>query len=112
MNDTTTTRERIADLLRHAAYSALHLSQLVGIPEHDVAEHLEHIDRSLPHRGERLEVQPPKCQACGFVFRERRRFSKPGSCPECRHTRITRPLFSIGPGPKTRPKKKTGGQEI
>jgi predicted Zn-ribbon and HTH transcriptional regulator len=71
------------------------LSQVVGRPEREVAEHLAHLERSLRHSDEELLVEPAQCLSCGFVFEERRRKSKPGSCPGCRNPRITRPLFSI-----------------
>ncbi len=75
--------------------TAKDLSGLVGISEKDVAGHLEHLERSLKAQGARLEVLPATCLACGFTFKERRRFTRPGACPECRATRIDPPAFRV-----------------
>ncbi|HVP29747.1 MAG TPA: transcriptional regulator [Myxococcota bacterium] len=90
-----TIRERLARLLREGPRTSRDLSRLAGIREHDVAEHLEHLARSLRARGERLEREPPACFECGFVFRERRRTTRPGHCPACRSVRISLPRFWI-----------------
>jgi predicted Zn-ribbon and HTH transcriptional regulator len=76
--------------------TARELSAAVGIPEKDVAEHLVHLEKSLKALGGRLEVLPAECLACGFVFRDRKRFTRPGACPECRATRIDPPAFRLG----------------
>jgi hypothetical protein len=76
-------------------FTARELSARVGISEKDVAGHLEHLEKSLRAGGAALEVLPAECLACGFVFRERKRLSRPGSCPECRSTRIDPPAFRI-----------------
>jgi predicted Zn-ribbon and HTH transcriptional regulator len=73
--------------------TARELSGAVGIPEKDVAEHLAHLEKSLKASGGRLVVLPAECLACGFIFRERKRFTRPGACPECRATRIDPPAF-------------------
>lgn len=75
--------------------TARELSALVGIPEKDVAGHLEHLEKSLKAGGASLDVLPAECLACGFVFRDRKRLTRPGSCPECRSTRIDPPAFRI-----------------
>jgi transcriptional regulator len=90
-----TMREALRRALRAGRATARDLSGEVGIREKDVAEHLEHLARSLEHRGERLVVEPAACLACGYVFRERSRLSRPGACPECRSTRIDPPVFRI-----------------
>ncbi|HLL00613.1 MAG TPA: transcriptional regulator [Myxococcaceae bacterium] len=79
-----------------AGLTARELSGAVGIPEKDVAEHLLHLDKSLKALGGRLEVLPAECLACGFVFRDRKRFTRPGACPQCRATRIDAPAFRLG----------------
>lgn len=95
----TTVRGALEEALAGAPESGLtakDLSGAVGIPEKDVAGHLEHLDKSLRALGGRLQVLPAECIACGFVFRDRKRFSRPGSCPSCRSTRIDPPAFRIG----------------
>lgn len=90
-----TVREAIARVLRRGRATAHDLSAEVGVRERDVAEHLAHLARSLPRRGERLAVDPALCVACGFAFERRERLTRPGACPECRSTRIDAPVFRI-----------------
>jgi hypothetical protein len=90
-------REALRRALREAPATARDLSVLAGIREKDVAEHLAHLSRSLPHRGERLVVEPASCMACGYAFAGRTRLARPGACPRCRSTRIDPPVFRIEP---------------
>jgi predicted Zn-ribbon and HTH transcriptional regulator len=80
--------------LRDGWVTAMDLSQLLGIPEKDVAGHLDHVERSLDHTDERLVCELPRCLGCGFEF-TRQRFGRPGKCPRCRDRRVTRPRFCI-----------------
>lgn len=93
-----TAREALRRVLRESAGTAKELSAAVGIREKDVTEHLEHLRRSGEHRGEELVVEPASCIACGHVFRDRSRLTRPGACPRCRSTRIDPPVFSIRGG--------------
>lgn len=77
--------------------TARELSTRVGISEKDVADHLVHLEKSLKAQGLRLEVLPASCISCGFTFKERKRLSRPGACPECRSTRIDPPAFRVTP---------------
>jgi hypothetical protein len=90
-----TIRQQLREVLLGEAVTARDLSGLVGVREKDVAKHLTHLSRSLARRGERLEVTPASCIACGFGFRSRERLSRPGACPRCRSTRIDPPVFRI-----------------
>lgn len=89
-----TVREALREALlaSGAPLTTLELSQLVGVPHRQVAEHLEHLERS--EQGV-LEVLPARCVACAFVFRERNRFAKPSRCPTCRSERIEPPRFRL-----------------
>lgn len=90
-------RQSLREVLLAGEATARDLSRLVGIPEHDVAGHLEHLERSLRRSPERLVVEPSVCLACGFAFthRERHRYTRPGRCPECHSRRISLPAFRI-----------------
>jgi transcriptional regulator len=89
--------------LRDALYLALlngpetirELSIRIGAREKDLLGHLEHLERSLTHSGERLVVLPARCLGCDYVFEERTRLGKPGKCPACKSTRITLPRFLV-----------------
>jgi predicted Zn-ribbon and HTH transcriptional regulator len=93
---TATVRQRIAEALRAAPATAKDLSRAVGVPEHEVAGHLEHLARSLRARGEALVMTPPECLDCGFGFRRRERTTRPSQCPRCGSRRITLPEFRVG----------------
>jgi predicted Zn-ribbon and HTH transcriptional regulator len=90
-----TVRDALGAALREAPATARELSARVGVRERDVAQHLEHLARSLEHRGERLEVAPASCVECGFRFRSRERLTRPSACPACRSSRIDPPTFRI-----------------
>jgi transcriptional regulator len=95
----TTVRAALEAALRaapEAGLTARELSAAVGISEKDVAGHLAHLQKSLQAAGEHLEVLPAECLACGFVFRDRKRLTRPGACPQCRATRVDPPAFRAG----------------
>ncbi len=92
-----TVRETLRKALREGSATARDLSAVAGVREKDVAEHLQHLARSLPHDGERLVVEPASCIACGYAFGDRGRFTRPGACPRCRSTRIDPPAVRIEP---------------
>jgi len=90
-----TTRHAIIEALRGAELSVKEISAMVGIPEKAVYSHLEHIKRTLHAEGRVLVVRPSECRKCGFVFRKRERFTKPGKCPACKGTSMEEPVFRI-----------------
>jgi transcriptional regulator len=90
-----TLRQRMTDLLQSQEADALELSQALGITEKEVYAHLGQIRRSAAAAAAELVVTPSACLACGFVFAERGRLTRPGRCPRCRHTRVSRPAFRI-----------------
>jgi len=93
-----TVRGELERLLREAPRTARDLSREAGIPERDVYAHLPHVERSVRARGGRLEIEPARCLACDFTFRERRRFARPGRGPVCKERRLTLPRFSVREG--------------
>jgi len=97
-----TIRSSLREALRAGPIGTHELSARIGISEKDVAAHLEHVARSLRSSGERLHVEPARCLACGFIFRERTRLSRPSRCPVCRSQRLDPARFAIS-GPRQRP---------
>ena len=89
-----TIRQRMIRLLEQETMTARELSKALRISEKEVVAHLDHAAKSV-QPPKRLIIEASTCQQCGFVFRNRRRFSSPSRCPECRHEGITRPEFSI-----------------
>jgi predicted Zn-ribbon and HTH transcriptional regulator len=90
-----TIRELLEAELREGPATARELSQAVGIPEKEVADHLEHLQKSIEALGEKLVLHPAGCVACGYAFADRTRFKKPSRCPKCGRERIDPPAFSI-----------------
>jgi predicted Zn-ribbon and HTH transcriptional regulator len=88
-------RESIYKALLRGPVTARDLSRIVGIREHDVAQHLEHLKRSLKHRGQVLVIEPPTCLDCGFAFPHRDRYTRPSGCPKCRGRRLGLPRFRV-----------------
>jgi transcriptional regulator len=90
-----TLRQGMISLLRNEECGVRDISQALHVSEKEVGDHLAHIRRSLSASFQSLSIRPAACMACGFIFKERRRFSRPGRCPRCRQTRISMPRFSI-----------------
>lgn len=93
-----TVRQQIMEMLRGREMSAQDLSQAIGVKEREVEQHLPHVAASLTGRGERLVISPSRCLDCGYVFRERRRVTRPSRCPVCHGRRLDRPVFEIQGG--------------
>jgi predicted Zn-ribbon and HTH transcriptional regulator len=90
-----TIRSALRAALLAGPLTAREVSARVGIGEKEVAEHLEHLARSLRHSAERLLVEPTQCLACGFVFKERTRLGRPSKCPACKSQRLRPSQFQI-----------------
>lgn len=91
-----TTRQHLAQLLTGTLRSSRELAALAAIPERQVEDHLIHIVRSAARdRTRRFVLEPSACRDCGFIFRERRRLTRPSRCPRCRSEAITPPRYGI-----------------
>jgi predicted Zn-ribbon and HTH transcriptional regulator len=101
----STVRHQLHGELLEEPLNAHELSVRVGVSEKEIAQHLEHLGRSIRHQGERLVVEPAACLSCGFTFRKRQKLTKPTACPQCRSERIEAPRFSVQGGglPSERP---------
>lgn len=90
-----TIRQQMMALLAGAPLSAAQLAAACRIKEKEACEHLAHISRSLSAAGKKLQVYPSACRKCGYVFADRRRFTRPSRCPRCKSTYLEEPLFRI-----------------
>lgn len=91
-----TVRQRLIGLLTGSRFSSYQLAQLLGIAERQVEEHLEHVVKTLARDdGRRFMLEPSGCQDCGFVFRERKKLTRPSRCPRCRSENISAPRYGI-----------------
>jgi len=82
-------------LLSQGVRSARDLSQMLHIQEKEVYSHLSHIARSVVSQSHRLVVIPSRCLVCGYVFDNRKRFTRPSRCPCCKGERIEEPRYEV-----------------
>jgi predicted Zn-ribbon and HTH transcriptional regulator len=90
-----TIRQQIVVVLREEEMSPRELSKALGIREREVYEHLSHIARSLAAQGKKLDVQPYRCLGCGYVFQDRKRFTRPSRCPRCKMSHIQEATYRV-----------------
>ncbi|MCC6141618.1 MAG: transcriptional regulator [Nitrospira sp.] len=93
-----TPRQRMIELLIGTRLATHQLAQMLGIPERQVEDHLEHVVKSIAHDKTRCFIlEPSRCQDCEFVFRDRRRLTRPSRCPQCHGEDIAAPRYGIDP---------------
>jgi predicted Zn-ribbon and HTH transcriptional regulator len=90
-----TIRQEIIEALENNALTVREISQSIGIMEKDVFHHLSFIDKSIRHQNKIIDIEPHCCMNCGFQFKSRKTFKKPGKCPECRNGRIAPAVYKI-----------------
>ena len=90
-----TIRQRIISCLDDKELDAREISQAVGIREKEVYEQLPHVARTLKPQGKKLIIRPSQCKGCGYVFKDRKRFTPPSRCPRCRGEWIENPTYRI-----------------
>jgi len=71
-------------MLKEDELNAIDISQMVSVRKKEVYEHLAHISRSLKAKSQKLLIDPYCCLICGYVFKDRDRFTRPGRCPKCK----------------------------
>ena len=90
-----TVRQKIVLLLSDKEMTAREISQAVGIREREVYEHLPHIALSALAQKRKLSVLPFGCMSCGYVFEQRKRFTRPSRCPRCKKTHLETPVYRL-----------------
>jgi predicted Zn-ribbon and HTH transcriptional regulator len=90
-----TLRRHLHELLTQEPRSVSSLARELGLGRKDLEADLQHLLRSAAARGERIEILPAKCKACGFEFGPER-LAKPGRCPECKASRIIEAMIRLG----------------
>lgn len=91
-----TPRQRLMDLLIGARLTSRQLAERMGMPERQVEDHLTHVVRTLHRdRSRRFLLEPPVCNACGYIFRDRNKLTRPSRCPRCRCEAISPPRYGI-----------------
>ncbi len=100
-----TLRERVKKLLleTETPLSAEEIAALLGLGRGEtrlVYDALLHVAKTIRREsGGRLllYMEPPRCQRCGYVFRDLKKPRRPSRCPRCRSERISPPRFIIRP---------------
>ena len=90
-----TIRQQIMDCLLEGPLSGVEISQALGIKEKEVYDHLPYVAQSVIGQGKRFLLYPANCLSCGYVFKKRKRFTRPSRCPLCRATHLQRPTYEI-----------------
>jgi hypothetical protein len=90
-----TLRQRMATLLEEGGRTVRELSQALHLSEREVAAHLPHVARTAAGQGKRLVIHPFRCLVCGYVFKDRKRLSRPGRCPRCKQGHLEEPRYQI-----------------
>jgi hypothetical protein len=89
-----TRRQEIRVLLIERSWTLDELASRYLVRRRIITEDLAHIARSVAPR-QRIQVVTPPCDACGFRFKDRRRFSDPSRCPRCKNERLAPQQFRI-----------------
>ena len=90
-----TVRQRIITLLTEVEMSARDLSQAICIREKEVVQHLVHVEKTVAVQKKKLVIRPFQCLDCEYLFKERKRYTRPGRCPRCKGTHVETPTFRI-----------------
>jgi predicted Zn-ribbon and HTH transcriptional regulator len=91
----STIRRQMMALLTEYKMDARALSQALHIREKDVYDHLHHISISLANQGKHLRMAPFRCLSCGYEFKDRKRFHRPGRCPTCKRSHMEPAVYWI-----------------
>jgi predicted Zn-ribbon and HTH transcriptional regulator len=89
-----TRRQEIRALLAERVWTLDELATRYLLPKRVIVNDLEHIARSVAPR-QRIEILAPVCEACGFRFKDRKRFSDPSRCPRCKNEHLRAQRFRI-----------------
>jgi len=90
-----TIRQDLIKFLKSGHFTAKEISKQLRVSEKEISTHLSHIARTVASKNCRLTFSHCECLSCGYSFSNRNRFTTPGKCPKCKHTRISPPVFHI-----------------
>lgn len=90
-------RKDLIDRLTGDSVPVSTLARELDVHPKELAEHLQHVRRSLAHEPRRLVVHPAECRKCHFRFDEDK-LRKPSRCPSCKGTWIREPSVGIRHG--------------
>ncbi len=91
----STIRQKMILALEEKQMTAKELSKELKVSEKDVYTHLSHIQKTIKPQKKKLLVEPFQCLVCDFVFKDRKRLTRPGRCPECKQGHISPATYRI-----------------
>ena len=91
----STIRQKMILALEEKQMTAKELSKELKVSEKDIYTHLSHIQKTIKPQKKKLLVDPFQCLVCDFVFKERKRLTRPGRCPECKQGHISPAAYQI-----------------
>lgn len=71
------------------------MSKALGIMEKDIPGHLESIEKTLKNQNRHVICEPFRCMSCGYIFKDRKKYTRPGRCPKCRESHIENAVFHV-----------------
>jgi predicted Zn-ribbon and HTH transcriptional regulator len=89
-----TVRKAIIALLSEKKMSLRDIALYFRITPKEVSEDLLHIGQSTYPKQE-LRMEIPVCRTCGYMFKDRKKITRPSRCPKCKKEAITEPKFWI-----------------
>jgi hypothetical protein len=88
-----TLRQKLIELLSGQVMSISQLARTLEVKFSEIDLALQHVEKSI--RPKKIKITPARCKECGFVFRERKKFTPPSRCPECKSEWISEATFRI-----------------
>ncbi len=89
-----TRREEIEGLLKQRPWTPKELADHFGVTIPEIIEDLGHVKRGA-QASMLFKYQPPVCNSCGFLFKERIKLKTPTKCPRCRKEDISEARYFI-----------------
>ena len=88
-----TLRQKFIELLSSQEMSISQLARTLEVKFSEIDLALQHVEKSI--RPKKIKVTPARCKECGFVFRERKKFTPPSRCPKCKSEWIAEASYCI-----------------
>lgn len=85
-----TIREQMISSLEAGPMTARDLSKALRISEKEAYSHLPSVEKSIRHQKKQIKITPCYCLSCGFEFKDRKKFKKPGKCPHAGNQELSR----------------------
>ena len=77
-----TLRQKFIELLSSQEMSTSQLARTLEVKFSEIDLALQHVEKSI--RPKKIRITPARCKDCGFIFKQRKKFTPPSRCPECR----------------------------